>query len=316
MSRRTGWHDFGMRARLLLVLVAVSLATAAVAAQSASATITPSLKTFKVEVDVDLTFYEKVTWKGIVPGCFNPAENFTIPYYVEMDSTPRKGQKAKPGTATLMSTIAGVTPSYGAPGGFRQESRGASWELQVKNPSPCDTEPPPSWASSPTCKKISERVSAQLQMEADSRDGRVVIMRTPKARSGAMGAKVGESCLRTLVNPTPRTLASEIAISQRTTFVNIPVRSLRSKLEAMTEFPDSARPEFNLRVKFGGDCTGMTVTGSIGDDPDWSRRAFTKSEFWLGPGPGTSASCELGGSGWVRVARVGKVVETGLKVQR
>lgn len=299
-----------MRSRLLVLAVALSLASAAGTAPSASATVVPSMTVYPVSVDVGLTFFERVEWKGIVPGCFAPAEDFTMPYTISIDSTPGKRSRVKPATATLLSSVSAVTPSFGAPGGFRQSSSGASWELEVAHPAGCAPGHPavPGWATSPTCRKISERVVAHLQFEENGRDGRLVISRA-RSSGGAQGAPIGASCLRTIVDPVARQLASTITLSERTTFVTVPIRSLKAKLVALAEGSATARPSFRLPITIGGDCMAMTMSGSIGDDPGWSNVPFGPGDrnLWLGDGPGGKATCQLGGRGSVTVKRVGKV---------
>ena len=63
----------------------------------------------------------------------------------------------------------GVTPNYGAKGSFTQFSKGAPWTLQTAEPGGLQQAtrwPSPAWATSPTCKKISERVEATLLMNS------------------------------------------------------------------------------------------------------------------------------------------------------
>lgn len=274
------------------------------------------LKTYPVAIDVDLDITQRVSWKGIRPGCFAPAENFDMTYRLEVQSRPRKASRVKPGTATLTDAVVGATASYGDRRGFRQFSLGAPWELQTKNPANCPKAPPvPSWASSPTCKRIAERVSASLQTEPNGRDGRLTITRTPSARPAAFGAGIGPSCFRALRDVDPIGLASELAIFQRATVITVPVRSLRAKLNALAEGSDAAKPAFRIPVTIGGDCTAMKMSGSIGDRPGFNKSQFETPNRPLGSPEdlAKAASCTITGRGDYQVKRVGRVIETGLR---
>jgi hypothetical protein len=306
---------------LLTAALAVSAAAglAATTPPPADAAVFGTLRTYAVAVDVDLSITEKTSWKGIRPGCFAPAENFDMTYEIDVNSRPRgKASRIKPGTATITAAAVGVTPSYGDRGGFRQFSSGAPWELEVQNPAPCSTSPVPSWASSPTCKRIAERVSATLQTEADGRDGRLTIMRTPKTALTLKGATIGTSCLRTLSDAEPVGLASNLAISLRSTFITIPVRSLRAKLEALADGANGARPSFRIPVAISGPCNAMRMSGSIGDRPDFQKSPWVTLNRALGNPEDLSkaATCTLTGRGDYTVRRVGRVVETALVVGR
>lgn len=309
--------------RLCLLAAAVALATGAgfgAAAAPADALVFGKLRTYPVSIDVDLQITEKSSWKGIRPGCYAPAENFDMTYQIDVNSRPRgRASRIKPGTATLTSAVVGVTPSYGARSGFRQFSSSAPWELQVANSAPCPpASPVPSWASSPTCKRIAERVSASLQTEADGRDGRLTIVRTPKAVPGVFGAPVGASCFRTLSDAEPVGLASQLAIGQRSTIIVVPVRSLRAKLEALADGANGASPSFRIPVAISGECNAMRMSGSIGDRPDFRKSPWVTPNRPLGnPADlAKAATCTVTGRGDYTVRRVGPVVETSLLVGR
>lgn len=307
-----------LRAVLLAATVAVS-ATAGLGAASppAGAVVFGFLKTYRTSVDVDLKITERTSWKGIRPGCFAPAENFDQTYVLDIDTRPHgKRSKVKNGTTTITPGSVGVIPTYGAAGSFRQFSVGAPWELQTANPAGCPAASPvPSWASSPTCKRISERVSALLVMEKNLSDGQLLLTRTPRASAVAKSAPVGDSCFRTLRDAETPQLATEISISLRNTVIAIPVRSLRAKMTALAEGGDRARPSFRLPITISGDCREVKVRGSIGTRSDFTRSANAMPNRPLGNPEDESkaATCSLEGSGDVTVTRIGPVVQTSFR---
>jgi hypothetical protein len=308
-----------LRALLLALTVAVSaIAGLGAAAPPAGAVVFGYLKTYPTSVDVDLKITERTSWKGIQPGCYAPAENFGQNYVIDANSRPRgKASKIRTGTTTITAVSVGVTPSYGAKGGFRQFSSGAPWELETANPPSCSTaaRPVPAWASSPTCKRITERVSALLVMEGNASDGRLVINRTPRAAALAKGATVGESCFRTLSDADTPQLATQLAINLRDTFIALPIRSLRAKMLALAEGSAGARPFFRLPIRISGDCREMKTSGSIGTRSDYTRSPWNTLNRPLGSPSDLdkAASCTLEGSGDVTVTRVGRVVETSFR---
>lgn len=299
-----------LRSVTLLAAVALAVAVAAGAAAPPShATIFRLLTTYPVSVDVDLQITERTSWKGIRPGCFAPAENFSMVYEVDVNSRPHgKASRIKNGAVTLVPGLAGATPSYGAPGGFRQFSTAAPWELQVANPANC---PPanalPSGISSPTCKRIAERVVASLQQEGDGPDGRLTITRSPRAAQTLKAGSIGPGCLRALRDADPVGLASEFVLSLRSTLITVPVRSLRSKLTALAEGSDDARPSFRLPITVSGDCTAMRMSGSIGDKPGFTKSPFAEPNQAIGNPVDLErdATCTLSGRGDVTVRREG-----------
>lgn len=307
-------------ARPCLLAAAVAIAANAglgAAAGPADAVVFGTLKTYRVAVDVDLRITERVSWKGIRAGCFAPAENFDMTYEIDVNSRPRgRRSKIRAGTATLTPLVVGATPSYGDRGGFRQFSSSAPWELQIVNSAPCPpASPVPSWASSPTCRRVAERVSASLQAEPDGRDGRLTIVRTRRAAPTLNGAPVGASCFRALADAEPVGLASNLAIGLRSTLISVPVRSLRAKLEALAEGADGASPSFRIPITISGDCNAMRMSGSIGDRPDFRRSPFMTPNRPLGNPEdlAKATQCTLTGRGDYQVRRVGRVVETGLR---
>jgi hypothetical protein len=305
------------RGPVLAAVLAISAGAALSAGAARSdAVVIGILKTYPVTIDVDLDITQRVSWRGIRPGCYAPAENFDMTYRFEVQSRPRKASQIKAGTATLTAAAVGATPSYGDRAGFRQYSRGSPWELQTANPANCPTASPvPSWASSPTCRRVTERVSASLQTEPNGRDGRLTITRTPKAKAVPLGASIGPSCFRALRDVDPVGLASELAIFERATMIAVPVRSLRAKLEALAEGSDRARPSFRIPVTISGDCTAMKMSGSIGDRPGFSKSPFATPNRPLGSPEdlAKAASCSIAGRGDYQVKRVGRVIETGLR---
>lgn len=298
-----------------MVAIAASAGLSAGAPRS-DAVVLGLLKTYRTAIDVDLEITERVTWKGIRPGCFAPAEDFDVTYRFDVQSQPRRTSRVTAATTTITPGIVGVTYSYGDRGGFRQFSSGGPWELQTANPGNCPAASPvPSWAGSPTCKRIAERVSASLQMEPGGRDGRLTVTRTPKARPTLRGASIGASCFRALTEIDAVGLASEIAVSERATLIVIPVRSLRAKLNALAEGSDRARPSFRLPVTISGDCTAMKMSGSIGPKPDFAKSPYPVPNRALGSPAdlAKATSCSISGRGDFTVRRVGPVVETAFR---
>jgi len=158
-------------------------------------------------------------------------------------------------------------------------------------------------------------VSASLQTEEDGRDGRLVVLRTPKTVPSATGASIRPSCLRALHDGDPVGLASELSISLRSTLISVPIRSLRAKLNALAEGRDGARPQFRLLIAIGGDCTEMRMSGSIGDRPGFTKDRYAAPNRALGNPEdlSTAGSCTLEGHGDVVVRREGPVVETSFR---
>lgn len=306
------------RGLVLAGAIAISVgASLSAGAERSDAVLIGFLKTYPVAVDVDVSITQRISWNGIRPGCFAPAEKFDMTYELDLKSRPRRGSKIRNGTATLTDALVGVTPAIGDRGGFRQFSSSAPWELQVKNPAGCPAaDPVPPWASSPTCRRIAERVAASLQMEPNGRDGRLTIART--TRKGGLslkGAGVGASCFRTLTTVESPALAADVAIDLRSTIITLPVRSLRAKLTALAEGSDRARPSFRLPVTLGGDCTAMTVRGSIGEGKNFTKDPYPVPNRPLGNPADLSkaARCTISGRGDFVVRRAGAVTETGLR---
>jgi hypothetical protein len=300
---------------------AVAVVAAGVAAGASSppsgAVVFGTLKTFPVTIDVDLELTERTSWKGIQGACPAPAENFTIAYRADVNSRPRgKSSRITPGTATVTTGLAGVTAAYGDRGSFRQFSVSAPWELQTQNPPSCgQTRPVPDWASSPTCRRLSERVAASLQTETDDRNGRLVLERTVKARPTTAAGAIGESCLRTLRDPAPVDEAAAVVLSLRRTLISIPVRSLRAKLVALAEGSARARPSFRLPIEIDGDCRAMTMRGSFGKRSGYVRAPWVTLNRALGSPSdlATAATCTIRGRGDVVVQRTGKVTGTAFR---
>jgi hypothetical protein len=300
--------------RLLAAAVIVAGIAAGLASSPAPAVVVGTLKTYPVEIDVDLELTERTSWKGIEGGCPAPAENFTMTYRVDVNSRPRgKRSRIRPGTATVNSAITSATAAYGDRGSFRQFSVSAPWELQTSNPPNCGvTRPVPDWASSPTCKRLSERVSASLLQEGTAGNGRLVLTRTTKAAPTTSAGQIGVSCLRTLRDPAAVDEAAAVVLGLRSTFISIPVRSLRAKLAALATGGAGARPSFRLPIEIDGDCREMTMRGSFG-----KRRGFTKAPWNTLNRPlgdrgdlAAASTCTISGRGDVVVRRAGKVLTT------
>ncbi len=317
--------DGPARARALCLAAAASVAVSVglAAAASPAAALVQNLQTFPVSVDVKLKLTERSTWKGIRDGCYAPAENFDMTYELTIDSRPNgKKSKVRVGTATLTGGSFGATASYGDRGSFRQFSAPSPWELETQDPAGCGSDPPPappSWATSPTCRHISEQVSAILGRTSgdNAGDGTLILVRTPKPTTATRGAGIGDSCYRTLHNITAQGIDSEITIGLRETVVSVPLPKFAHKLRGLTEGSGRARPSFRVPITVGGDCLAMHMTPSTGAHPDFTRAPFSQPHEALGPFNGDAAQtpCTISGSGRVVVRREGAVVDTAIPLR-
>jgi len=313
-----------MRKLTATLVLAAALAAAGVAASPAGAVVR-SLTTYPVSIDVDLDLTMQSDWKGIRPGCFAPAENFSMTYRLDLKSRS-KGKKSviKKGTATLTGGSFGTTPSYGDTGSFRQFSDGNPWELQTANPAGCGTDPapaPPSWATSPTCKKVSERVSATLLMAADdkakSTDGALIVTRSPKAKPTINGATVGASCFRTFHAIDPSGIDSNIAIGLKDTLLSVPVPGLSRKLRELSEGSSRSRPSFTVPIRVSGTCGNMKMTPFLAEREGFTPASLTQPHNALGSfnGDPDQSTCTIAGRGRAIVRREGKITETAIPVR-
>lgn len=309
------------RNRLLATLAIAAFALAATATSAGAVAF--GLSTFKTSIDVKLDITENSEWKGIRPGCFAPAEEFGMNYKLNIDSRPKKSSKIKTGVASLTGASFGVTPNYGAKGSFKQSGKPEQWTLQTQFPAGCSGSPPPPppWASSPQCKKISERVYATLRQsdikDPDVQDGSVldgtlVLMRVKKASTASLGASIGNPCHRTLQDVYPEGIQSFLGISLKSTVIEVPVPLLRRKLEKLAKGSDKSRPDFDIPIRLAGDCDSMRMTPYTGPDPDFRADRIGTPHQALGDSQGKEANslCHIGGRGRATVTRVGPVVET------
>lgn len=308
------------RIRLLALIAVAGLALAATATSAGAVAF--SLSTFKTSIDVKLDITENSVWKGIRPGCHAPAEDFAMNYKLGLDSRPKKSSKIKTGVASLTGAGFGVTPNYGAKGSFKQSGKPGQWTLQTQYPAGCSgsAPAPPPWASSPQCKKISERVYAALRQsdikDPDAQDGSIldgtlVLMRVKQA-SPKFGASIGNPCHRTLQSVYSEGVQSLVDVSLKTTIIEIPVPLLRRKLEKLAKGSDRSRPEFNISIRVAGDCDSMRMTPFTGPDPDFIADRIGLPHQALGDAEGKEANspCQIAGRGTATVTRVGPVVET------
>jgi hypothetical protein len=306
---------------LLLAVFSVVLIALAAAATTAGA-VALRLDTFKTSIDVNLNITEDSEWKGIRPGCYAPGEEFGMNYKLHIDSRPKKSSKIKTGIASLTGGSFGVSPNYGDKNSFKQSGKPAQWTLQTQYPAGCSgsAPAPPSWASSPQCKAISERVYATLRQsdikDPDAQDGSVldgslVLLRVKKT-SSVFGASLGNPCLRTLQDVYAEGIQSHIEISMKTTIIEVPVPLLRRKLEKLAKGSDRARPDFNIPIRVYGDCDSMRMTPYTGPDPDFTADRIGQPHQALGNSEGKAANapCHITGKGDAKVTRVGPVIET------
>lgn len=293
-----------------------SLVFIAAAASTASA-VTIGFKSFKTSIDVQLNLTEHTEWNGERPGCFAPYEKWSYDYGLDIDSTPSKKSKSTLATTTVQPLIpkgTGTTYAFGAPGSFKQSSSNASWELTTANPANCPTAPAvPGWATSPTCKKISERVGASL-IESGAEgtkegDGMLQIIRTPKAKPMPFGKSIGASCYRTLHNLDTSFYDAEVGITLKSTIITMPIPDLVEKLRDIGTGGASERPSFKVRLRFWSKCNNYNMSPQGPIDTGFSMSPFSQPHQFLGSFNGESerSKCTLSGSGWLKVRREGKV---------
>jgi hypothetical protein len=309
--------------RRFVLATTLGLLLFAFAASMAGATVS-LLTTFKTEIDVKLKVSQHSGWNGIRPGCFAPQESFDTTITAKLDSSPSSKSKIKAGTTSLMPGSFGTTASYGAKNSFVQSAKSGMWDLQVQNPASCDTPAPPvpSWAVSPTCKKISERVwGSIIQHDTDGdatsqaklTDGSLLIMRVPKFSSKDRGKSIGDGCLRSLREVRGSGVDAEVDFMKQNTYVQVPIPRLQSKLDGLTKGGARGRPSFKINIKIGGDCNAMTMSPSIGENPSFQQLIGSSPHQALGSVDGdfSKSPCTVSGSGRAIVRRVGKVVSTG-----
>jgi hypothetical protein len=303
-------------AHILAALLAVVLLIAA-AASTASAT-TIGFKSFKTSVDVQLDLTEHTEFNGERAGCYAPYEKWSHDYGLHIDSTPTKKSKTTLGTTTIQTLVpkgTGTTYAFGAKGSFKQSDSNASWELTTANPGNCDAAPPvPDWASSPTCKKVSERVGAALiETGTDGTkegDGMLQIIRTPKAKPIPFGKSIGESCYRTLHNTETSFYDAEVGISTTSTIITMPIPDLVDKLRDIGSGGAKAHPSFKVRLRFWSACNNFNMSPQGPIDTSWTKSPFTQPHQFLGAfdGEPERSKCTLSGSGWLKVTREGKTL--------
>lgn len=319
--RRTESH-LRTRGSLALLVAVVSLAFAAGPAEA----VVVGVKAFKTSIDVRLNVTEHSIWHGIRPGCFAPQEDFDIRYHVTIDSTPTRKSKIKMGRTALTAGSYGVTPNYGDRRSFEQFSTAGQWTLETQYPAGCGTEPappPPAWATSPTCKRIKERVSASLSQNTindpndptsnvGSDDGVLLIFRTPRAKPTVNGASIGDSCLRTLHNIDAIGADSLVNIGLKDTFISVPVPNLQSKLSRLSRGSRKSRPSFRVPIKVSGTCNAMKMVPSTGPSDNFFPSPFSHPHNALGSfnGEPDKSICTIAGSGVAVVRREGAVRET------
>lgn len=310
-----------------LTATSATLLALAVTASPASAMVT-SLTTYPVSIDVDLDVTMQSDWKGIRPGCFAPAENFSMTYRLDLKSRS-KGKKStlKNGTASLLTGRSfGASPSYGDVASFRQFSSSAPWELQIANPAGCGDEPapaPPPWATAPRCKRLGERLTAALLRADDDKakpsDGALLITRSPKASPSltGFGATMGASCLRTLHDVYPRGIDSSVEIGIEYTILRVPVPNLRRKLRDLSEGSRKSRPSFTVPIRISGTCGDMGMTPYLDERDGYTPRRITQPHNALGAfnGDPDQSTCTIAGRGRAIVRREGVITETAVPLR-
>lgn len=301
---------------ILLAVIAVLVSVYAVSAQEAGA-VRIGIKSFKTSIDVRLGMIEHTKFRGEREGCFAPFENWDYRYNIDIDSKPRKKSKVTKGTTTIFMAQdngTGTTPSYGDKGSFKQAASNASWDLTVANPSSCPAAPPvPEWATSPTCKKISERVSATL-VESGTEgtkegDGQLILTRVRKARPNPIGASIGASCYRTLHDLATEYADAEVGIALKSTILTIPIPDLKDKLIDISRGGAKSRPSFRVKIRHTASCNDFGMFPRTAAKPDFLKSPFSQPHQFLGSfdGDPSRSVCSLVSSGSVVVRREGKV---------
>lgn len=308
-----------------LVALAALAAGFALTASPAHA-VAQLLQTFKTSIDVKLDVTERSIWEGIRPGCYAPQENFDMSYQLRVDSRPNdKKSKIKEGTAALTSVSFGVTPSYGDKKSFRQFSTASPWTLETQYPADCSgtAPPPPAWAVTPQCKRINERVEANLLQNTindpddpasarPSDDGVLLLVRTPRAAPTINGASIGDPCYRTFHDMTAVTADSLMAIDLNSTVISIPIPNLQKKLSRLADGSRKSRPSFRVAIRVSGNCNSMRMRPSNGPNLDFVATPFSQPHNALGSfnGDASKTQCMISGAGSATVRREGAVRET------
>ncbi|MEW6582454.1 MAG: hypothetical protein AB1416_06815 [Actinomycetota bacterium] len=274
-----------------------------------SAAAAKTLVTYPVAIKVDMEVTQRSIWKGIKPGCFAPQESFDTTYEISLKTHPQGPKsKVKNAVATLLGDNYGTTYAFGAPGGAKQSGKSPGWNLEVAYPAGCgpDPAPPvPAGISAPKCANVSERVAATLIQTSDGKkgDGLLVIQRTPKAALSAKSASIGDSCHRTLHDVDFATIASELDINLRTTFIQIPVPKLHDKL---LDLAIVSNPTRSHSFSFSGDCWETRMRPSIGPDPAFTRTpSHPHNAIGQNFTEDGANACLVTGSGRVTITRVG-----------
>lgn len=305
-----------MKSARFFVATLASLLLVAGAASTASA-VTIGFKSFKTSIDVDLKLTEHTEFDGVREGCFAPFEKWSHDYTLDIDSTPTSKSKSTLATTTVQSLIplgTGTSYAFGAKGSFKQSSSNASWELTTQNPANCPAATAvPGWATSPTCKKINERVGAVL-VETNTEggnagDGVLQIIRTRKAKPNPFGASIGESCYRTLHNTDTSFFDAEVGISTTSTIIHMPIPDLVEKLRDIGSGGAKERPGFKVRLRFWSMCNNYNMSPQGPIDTKWTKTPYSLPHKFLGAfnGEPERSKCTLSGSGWLKVRREGKV---------
>ena len=301
---------------ILLAVIAAVASVYAISAQDAGA-VRIGIKSFKTSIDVNLGVIQHSKWTGERPGCFAPYENWDLRYNLDVDSKPRKKSKIISGKTTIYAALddaTGTTPSYGDKGSFKQAGSDASWDLTLNNPAGCPAAPAvPEWATSPTCKKISERVSATLiesKSEGTSEgDGLLQLVRVRKAKPNPFGASIGPSCYRTLHDLATPYVDAEAGIALKSTILTIPVPNLKDKLIDLAKGGAKSRPSFKIKIRYTASCNSFGMFPRTAEKSDWTKSPFTQPHQFLGSfnGEAERSTCSLVGSGSAVVRREGKV---------
>lgn len=304
---------WNLRFRIAFVtVVAVAVFTTLVAATAGA--VVKSLDTFKTEIDVDLKITERSVWDGIYPGCYAPQEKFNQTYTLDFDSKPGRKSKIKSGTTTLFPSGYGTTASFGDKGSLKQSGKSGEWELQVANPASCNSGAPPvpSWATSPGCKKINERVMASVVGASGESeggkvtDGSIILYRVAKPKASSKGASIGASCWRTLHNTYFSGIDQVAEIGLRNTFLQIPVPGLQQKLTKIAGGSAKSKPSFKVRFGLSGDCNTARMTPTVGDKQNYTPIVGSLPHQALGHifEQTYRSSCMISGSGSIVVRRV------------
>jgi hypothetical protein len=278
---------------------------------------------YPVKLETSALITISADWHGQLPGCYAPDENGSQKIVIDLDTgtiSRRRGRGPTVSTASGAMGNYGVTHGFGKRDGADQRGMPGVWDLRVTNPAPCESSPVPAWAGSPTCKRIKDRVATWIQ-QSSVPDGSGDL--TPLASDGFLGIKRvansartigklgstfgGDSCLRFLpTSLSASTKDTTVAVSSTDTLLSVPLRGVDTMLRRLSQGGASSRPKVTKRFTMNGDCEGFAASPSTGPDPNFVKSTMGPSRA-LGSGAGTTYTCTVEVTGYMKLQRVGRV---------